>query len=98
MNIGINLVCIGFVILYIVFQLVPLLYFLSIFFDKEVRKEMTFNHWLLAPLIALLLLTPAIGTIIGLPFQNDDNKWLQRFAFVAVYLIIIGIIIFIVTK
>ena len=96
MNIGLILVCVGFAIEYIVFQLVPFFYFLSVF-DKDERKEMSCNDWMFMPLIALLLLTPVVGMIIGLLFL-DEEKWLQRFAMIGIYIIIIGFVIAMITN
>jgi hypothetical protein len=97
MNIGLILMGIGFAIAYIVFQLIPLFFYLS-GFDKELRKEMTFNDWLFAPLIAICILIPIAGILPGLIFYGETDKWGQRFVLIGTYLIIIGGVIFLVTK
>lgn len=97
MNIGLILMGIGFAIAYIVFQLIPLFFFISEF-DKESRKEMTFSDWLFAPLIAICILIPIAGVLPGLIIYDEIDKLEQRFVLIGTYLIIIGGVIFLVTK
>lgn len=92
MNFGIIMVCIGFVLVYICMQIVPLYNLLSIF-DKEERKEMQFEDWLFTPIFLLLFITPIVGIIVGLMFQDEDNKWNICLTMIAIYIIIIGTII-----
>ena len=92
MSIGIIMVCIGFVLVYICMQIVPLYNMLSVF-DKEECKKMKFEDWLFMPLLLLLLITPIVGMIVGLIFQDEDNKWNKCLVMIAIYIIIIGMII-----
>lgn len=91
MNIGVIMVCIGFVLAYICMQIVPLYNLLSTF-DKEECKKMKLEEWLFAPLFLLLLITPIVGMVIGLIFQ-DDNKWNKCLVMIAIYIMIIGMVI-----
>lgn len=92
MSFGIIMVCIGFVLAYICMQIVPL-YNLLHACDKEFRKEMALEDWLFAPIFILLLLFPFVGMIVGLIFQDEDNKWNKCLMMIALYIIIIGTII-----
>ena len=92
MNFGIIMACIGFVLAYIGMQIVPLYNLLSIF-DKEECKKMKFEDWLFAPIFLLLLITPIVGMVVGLIFQDEDNKWNKCLMMIAIHIIIIGIII-----
>ena len=92
MNFGIIMVCIGFVLVYICMQIVPLYNLLSIF-NKEECKKMKFEDWLFTPIFLLLLITPIVGMVIGLIFQDEDNKWNKCLVMIAIYIIIIGTII-----
>ena len=38
------------------------------------------------------------GAIVGLIFKDEDDKWLNRIALISVHIIIIGSVIFFVTK
>lgn len=88
---------IGFSIIYICMQIVPLYNLLSTF-DKEECKKMKLEEWLFAPLFLLLLITPIVGMIVGLIFQDEDNKWNKCLAMIAIYIIIIGMVIAIMQK
>ena len=92
MNFGIIMVCIGFSITYICMQIVPLYNLLSTF-DREECKKIKLEEWLFAPLFLLLLITPIVGMVVGLIFQDEDNKWNKYLMMIAIYIIIIGIII-----
>ena len=90
MNFGIIMVCIGFVLAYICMQIVPLYNLLSTF-DKEECKKMKLEEWLFATLFLLLLITPIVGMIVGLIFQ-DDSKWNKCLVMIAIYIMIIGMV------
>ena len=92
MNFGIIMVCIGFILAYICMQIVPLYNLLSTF-DKEECKKMKFDDWLFTPIFLLLLITPIVGMVVGLIFQEEDNKWNECLMMIAIYIIIIGTII-----
>ena len=92
MNIGVIIIIIGFSITYICMQIVPLYNLLSTF-DKEECKKIKLEEWLFAPLFLLLLITPIVGMIVGLIFQDKDNKWNKCLMMIAIYIIIIGTII-----
>ena len=92
MNIGVIIVCIGFVLAYICMQIVPLYNLLSTF-DKEECKKMKLEEWLFAPLFLLLLITPIVGMVVGLLFQDEDNKWNKCLVMIAIYIMIIGMVI-----
>lgn len=92
MNFGIIMVCIGFVLVYICMQIVPLYNLLSTF-DKEECKKIKLEEWLFAPLFLLLLITPIVGMIVGLIFQDEDNKWNKCLVMIAIYIMIIGMVI-----
>jgi len=97
MNIGVIIMIIGFSITYTCMQIVPLYNLLSKF-DKEECKKMKLEEWLFAPLFLLLLITPIVGIIGGLIFQDEDNKWNKCLAMIAIYIIIIGMVIAIIQK
>ena len=97
MNIGLIILFIGFALAYIVFQLVPLFY-LVLILDKKEREKMTFDDWLFLPLLLIVLLIPMAGAIIGLIFKDEDNEWVKRIALISAYIIIIGSVIYLVTK
>lgn len=92
MNFGVIIACMGFVLAYICMQIVPLYNLLSIF-DKEECKKMKFEDWLFTPISLLLLITPIVGMVVGLIFQDEDNKWNKCLMMIAIYIIIIGMII-----
>ena len=92
MDFGIIMICIGFVLAYISAQIVPL-YNLFSTFIKEECKKMEFEDWLFMPIFLLLLITPIVGMVIGLIFQDKDNKWNECLMMIAIYIAIIGIII-----
>lgn len=92
MSIGVVMVCIGFGLAYICMQIVPLYNLLSIF-DKEECKNMKFEDWLFTPIFLLLLITPIVGMVVGLIFQDEDNKWNKCLTMIAIYMIIIGTVI-----
>lgn len=92
LNIGLFFVYIGLAIDYIVFQIVPFIYCLSAL-GKDNRKEMSFHDWLFEPVIAIMLIIPVVGAIIGLIFQPEDDKWLLRFAWIGNCILMIGTII-----
>ena len=92
MDIGVIMIIIGFLITYICMQIVPLYNLLSTF-DKEECKKMKFEEWLFATLFLLLLITPIVGMIVGLIFQDKDNKWNKCLVMIAIYIIIIGMVI-----
>ena len=73
-------------------QIVPLYNLLSTF-DKEECKKIKLEDWLFAPLFLLLLITPIVGMIVGLIFQDKDNKWNKCLVMIAIYIIIIGMVI-----
>lgn len=73
-------------------QIVPL-YYLLLIFDKEECKKMKFEDWLFTPIFLLLLITPIVGMVVGLIFQDGDNKWNKCLAMIAIYMIIIGTVI-----
>ena len=73
-------------------QIVPLYNLLSTF-DREECKKIKLEEWLFAPLFLLLLITPIVGMVVGLIFQDEDNKWNKYLMMIAIYIIIIGIII-----
>lgn len=83
---------IGFILAYICMQIVPLYNLLSIF-DKEECKKMKFEDWLFTPILLLLLITPIVGMVVGLIFQDEDNKWNKCLTMIAIYIIIIGMVI-----
>ena len=92
MNIGVIIIIIGFSITYICMQIVPLYNLLSAF-DKEECKKMKFEDWLFTPIFLLLFIMPIVGMIVGLLFQDEDNKWNKCLTMIAIYIIIIGTII-----
>ena len=92
MNFGFIMVCIGFVLAYICMQIVPLYNLLSTF-DKEECNKMKLEDWLFAPIFLILLIMPIAGMIVGLIFQDEDNKWNKCLTMIAIYIIIIGTII-----
>ena len=92
MNIGVIIIIIGFLITYICMQIVPLYNLLSTF-DKEECKKIKLEEWLFAPLFLLLLITPIVGMIVGLIFQDKDNKWNKCLVMIAIYIMIIGMVI-----
>ena len=92
MNIGVIIIIIGFSITYICMQIVPLYNLLSTF-DKEECKKIELEEWLFAPLFLLLLITPIVGMIVGLIFQDKDNKWNKCLVMIAIYIMIIGMVI-----
>lgn len=92
MNIGVIIMIIGFSITYICMQIVPLYNLLSTF-DKEECKKIKLEEWLFAPLFLLLLITPIVGMIVGLIFQDKDNKWNKCLVMIAIYIMIIGMVI-----
>ena len=73
-------------------QIVPLYNLLSTF-DKEECKKIKLEEWLFAPLFLLLLITPIVGMIVGLIFQDKDNKWNKCLVMIAIYIMIIGMVI-----
>jgi undecaprenyl pyrophosphate phosphatase UppP len=95
MNIGLIILFIGFALAYIVFQLVPLFYFV-LTLDEE-REKMTIDDWLFFSLLLIVLLIPMAGAIVGLIFKDEDDKWLNRISIISIYIIIIGSVIFFVT-
>lgn len=92
MNIGVIIIIIGFLITYICMQIVPLYNLLSTF-DKEECKKMKFEDWLFTPIFLLLLIMPIVGMIVGLIFQDKDNKWNKCLVMIAIYIMIIGMVI-----
>jgi undecaprenyl pyrophosphate phosphatase UppP len=92
MNIGVIIIIIGFSITYICMQIVPL-YNLLLAFDKEECKKMKFEDWLFTPIFLFLFITPIVGMIVGLLFQDEDNKWNKYLMMIAIYIIIIGMVI-----
>ena len=92
MDIGAIMIIIGFSITYICMQIVPLYNLLSAF-DKEECKKIKLEDWSFAPLFLLLLITPIVGMVVGLIFQDEDNKWNKYLMMIAIDIIIIGIII-----
>ena len=96
MNIGLIILFIGIALAYIVFQLVPL-FSLVLTLDKE-RGKMTIDDWLFFSLLLIVLLIPMAGAILGLIFKDEDDKWLNRIALISIHIIIIGSVIYLVTK
>ena len=92
MNFGIIMVCIGLALAYICMQIVPLYNLLSTF-NKEECKKMEFEDWLFAPMFLILFIFPIAGMVVGLIFQDEDNKWNKCLMMIAGYIIIIGTII-----
>ena len=92
MNIGIIMACIGVVLAYICMQIVPLYNLLSTF-NKEECKKMKLEDWLFAPIFLLLLITPIAGMVVGLIWQDEDNKWNKCLMMIAIYIIIVGMAI-----
>ena len=92
MNFGIIMAYRGCILAYICMQIVPLYNLLSIF-DKEECKKMKFEDWLFTPILLLLLITPIVGMVVGLIFQDEDNKWNKCLTMIAIYIIIIGMVI-----
>ena len=92
MEIGIIMVYIGLGLAYICMQLVPLYNLLTVF-DKEELKKMKFEDWIFATLFLLFLITPVVGIIIGLLFQDEDNKWNKVLMMIAIFIVVIGFII-----
>jgi undecaprenyl pyrophosphate phosphatase UppP len=73
-------------------QIVPLYNMLSIF-NKEECKKMKLEDWLFAPIFLFLFIMPIAGMVVGLIFQDEDNKWNKCLTMIAIYIIIIGTII-----
>ena len=79
-------------IIYICLQIVPIFYILITFSDKEIRKNIKFEQWLLIPILILLMMIPFIGAVIGVLF-DEDNKWIRYISIFATYILFIIIII-----
>ena len=91
MNIGLIIICIGFALAYFTIQLVPLFDTISTL-TKEDIKKITFNEWLVAPLLFIVLLTPIVGTLVNFP-GTYERKWCKTLSIISAYLIIIGFIL-----
>lgn len=79
-------------IIYICLQIVPIFYILTTFSDKEIRKNIKFEQWLLIPILILLMMIPFIGAVIGVLF-DEDNKWIRYISIFATYILFIIMII-----
>lgn len=79
-------------IIYICLQIVPIFYILTTFSDKEIRKNIKFEQWLLISILILLMMIPFIGAVIGVLF-DEDNKWIRYISIFATYILFIIMII-----
>lgn len=79
-------------ILYICLQIVPIFYVLTALLDKEFRRDIKFEQWLLIPILILLMMIPFIGAVIGILF-DEDNKWIRYISIFATYILLITMII-----
>jgi hypothetical protein len=80
-------------IIYICLQIVPIFYILTTVLDKEIRKNIKFEQWLLIPILILLMMVPFIGAVIGVLFEDENNKWVYYTSVFATYILLIIMII-----
>jgi hypothetical protein len=80
-------------ITYICLQIVPIFYILTTVLDKEIRKNIKFEQWLLIPILILLMMVPFIGAVIGVLFEDENNKWVYYTSVFATYILLIIMII-----
>lgn len=78
----------SFAIMYIIANVIPAA---ILFFGSIVKKEFTLE----TPMIAILLLVPFIGSLMGL-MSFEENEWVNRIFLILLYVVIISGIVCIV--
>ena len=96
MTIGQILLCLGFGFAYLTMQIIPM-FCIMFTFDRKELKEMSFNDWLFAPIMAMVFLIPLFGAILGGIIVNE-SKWLMRIALISLYIVIAGFIVCIIER